>query len=271
MRKLKGFGISICLLIVIAIALYIYTFESFYDNGAYYCSKLQNETSATQFGNIYGGADGLPIYSSQLSVKKTENYTYYDSIVRSNIDQQSLNYGNVIEFLVDVDPFLNNTGLIISLSQPLFAYRESKDYKFKDKDYKIIIDIQRQMIQTVFNNVVSDTHDILFTSIYLDGDYVNVYFVDIRHVVDYLDTDDKYKEIDGYKGDYVEYYKNFASHHKGPLSIMDGKKQYISLQIKSKKNPILIRNTLQFIRIPSNLFNCDEIYDMETYYPKFLF
>jgi len=216
-----------------------------------------------------GAPCGPPTYSSQLSVKENNNNTYYNSIVRSNTDRKSNNYGTVKKFLVDVDLFLNNTGLIISLSQPLFAYRESIDNNIEDNDYKIIIDIQGKRIQTVFNNVVSDiSNDILFTSIYLDGDYVNVYFVDIRHVIDYLDIN--YKSIKGYE-DYDKFSAQAMKSDKiGPLSIMDRKKQYSADKVKKLKSPIIIRNTLQFIRIPSNLFNCDKIYEMETYYPKFL-
>ena len=95
-----------------------------------------------------------------------------------------------------------------------------------------------------------------YTSIYLDGDYVNVYFVDIRHVIDYLDIN--YKSIKGYE-DYDKFSAQAMKSDKiGPLSIMDRKKQYSADKVKKLKSPIIIRNTLQFIRIPSNLFNCDK-------------
>jgi len=192
MNKLKAFGLFIFLLIVLALGIYINNFESYYDNGTYYCSKLQD--NGAKYLLQYGGSP--PKYLNQLYNSEGELFRIKNTRVDlpenlnsvSFIDTVNQNSGNHdIEIDVNVDIFDDFTGLVITSPQPLFTNKKFEDYN-KDQEYKIIIDISWMMIRTVFDNKYSYMNGILFTEINLDKDsgYIVVGFIDIRHVIEHL-------------------------------------------------------------------------------------
>ena len=121
------------------------------------------------------------------------------------------------------------------------------------------------MIRTVFYNKYSYMNGILFTEIHLDkdsGDIV-VGFIDIRHVIEYLKNNLNFKFDPDYSKPLV----------KDDIRSLNDYLNFVKSRMKQGEYILddneLIYNTHQSIIIPGDLFNCDDIYTMNTFYPRF--